>query len=131
MRQNPPLLPKTKANSRRLRREMTIPERLLWGKLRGGRVAGLKFRRQYPIDQYIADFYCHAHRLVIELDGDSHIGTAAYDGRREAHLAGQRIRVMRFSNEDVIRDLEAFLTAILAACGISVAGTSVSPPAKS
>src|SRR5262245_53495105 len=114
MQQNPPLLPKAKQRARRLRREMTIPERLLWGKLRGGRLSGLKFRRQYPIDPYIADFYCHEHRLVIELDGESHVGAASYDERRKAVLKTQGLRVVRFTNDDVIQELEAVLEAILA-----------------
>ena len=73
MPNNPPLLPKVKERVSALRRNMTIPERLLWGKLHGGRLAGLKFRRQHPLDPYIVDFYCHEKRVVIELDGDSHI----------------------------------------------------------
>jgi very-short-patch-repair endonuclease len=119
MQPNPPLLPQAKQRARRLRKEMTIPERLLWGELRGGRLIGLKFRRQHPIDHYIADFYCEAHRLVIELDGDSHIGSAAYDKRRESDLQNQKLRVIRLANEDVIQDLESVLKAILLACGIS------------
>ena len=116
---NPPLHPKLLNRSQRLRREMTVPERLLWNKLRAGRLAGLKFRRQHPIDPYVADFYCHGHRLVIELDGDSHIDTANYDDSRERFLRDQGIRVLRILNGDVLHDLEAVLTAILSACGRS------------
>ena len=98
---------------------MTIPERLLWGKLRSGRFAGLKFRRQHPIGPYVADFYCHDQQLVIELDGESHIGTAAYDRQRADDLTIQGLRIVRFSNDEVIQDLDAVLMGILAACGLA------------
>src|SRR5262245_2117178 len=118
MLRNPPLLSKVRQNARGLRRAMTIPERLLWGKLRGGRLAELKFRRQHPIGAYVADFYCHEHHLVVELDGNSHIGTAEYDLQREQYLLNAGLRVIRFSNDDVIEDLDAVLNAILVNCGI-------------
>jgi ATP-dependent helicase HrpA/adenine-specific DNA-methyltransferase len=101
-----------------LREDSTFPERLLWGKLRAGRLAGLKFRRQYPLGAYIADFYCHDSRLAIELDGDSHVGRAAYDRHRTANISESGIRVMRVANDDVIAEMDAVLTAILFACGI-------------
>src|SRR5208337_573404 len=68
-----PISPHTE-NARQLRRNATIPERMLWNRLRGGRLAGLKFRRQQPIGPYIVDFFCHEVGLVVEVDGRSHDG---------------------------------------------------------
>jgi very-short-patch-repair endonuclease len=106
-----------KSRARRLRRDATFPERLLWGRLRAGRLAGLKFRRQYPVAAFIADFYCHRSRLAIELDGDSHEGRAEYDAERTAVFARLGIRVLRIGNDDVIRELDAVMEMILRECG--------------
>jgi very-short-patch-repair endonuclease len=102
----------------RRRHDATFPERLLWGKLRAGRLVGLKFRRQHPIGPFVADFYCDEMKLVIELDGDSHSGRAMADHERTDYLHGCGLRVVRFGNDDILRDLDAVLTAILTACGI-------------
>jgi very-short-patch-repair endonuclease len=102
---------------RRLRRDSTFPERRLWGCLRGGRLSGLKFRRQFAIGPYIVD-YCHEQRLVIELDGASHNDRGEYDLDRERYLKSQDVRVIRFSNDDVLQELDGVLRAILLACGI-------------
>jgi very-short-patch-repair endonuclease len=123
---NPAIPTKTLFRSRALRKAMTVPERLLWGRLRGGRLAGLKFRRQHPIEPYIADFYCHEHRLVIEVDGQSHQGQAAHDEQRERFLRQQGLRVVRFANDDILNDLEAVLLAVLYACGIDSDGSPLS-----
>jgi very-short-patch-repair endonuclease len=103
---------------RKLRRESTFPERRLWNELRGRRLCGLKFRRQHPIGRFIVDFYSDENRLVIELDGNSHNDRADYDLEREEFLKSQNLRILRFGNDDVLRDLEAVLRAILIACGI-------------
>ena len=103
---------------RRLRRDSTFPERRLWSYLRGGRLCELKFRRQHAIGEFIVDFYCHEQRLVLELDGNSHIGQTQYDLVREDYLKAQNLRVLRFHNDDVLGDIEAVLKGILAACGI-------------
>jgi very-short-patch-repair endonuclease len=108
----------TVEKARRLRRDMTIPERKLWTMLRGRQLARLKFRRQHPIGPYIADFACEEKKLVIELDGDSHIGRAAYDHRRQAAIEQLGYKVIRVGNDDVLRDDEAVLELILTACGI-------------
>src|SRR5262245_26351469 len=103
--------------ARRLRRDSTIPERILWGLLRGGRLGGLKFRRQHPLGPFIADFYCHEHKLVVELDGMSHDGRAEADRRRESYLRYHGLTVLRVGNDDVLRDSEAVAIAILTAAG--------------
>jgi very-short-patch-repair endonuclease len=115
-----PILPHTE-NARRLRRNATIPERMLWNRLRGGRLAGLKFRRQQPIGPYIVDFFCHEVALVVEVDGRSHDDRAKEDSRRETFLREQqRLQVLRVSNDDVLTETEAVLFAILRAAGKEV-----------
>ena len=103
--------------ARMLRRNMTLPEGMLWQVLRT-RPAGLKFRRQHPIGRCIVDFYCPTARLVIEVDGASHsMGDhPERDSRRDQWLRGQGLRVLRFGARDVMNDLEAVVTAITSAC---------------
>jgi very-short-patch-repair endonuclease len=101
-----------------LRANSTFPERLLWSRLRGARLCGLKFRRQHSIDGYTADFYCHEQSLVIELDGNSHEGRAEHDLKRTGILQQRSLRVIRFGNDDVLHDLDAVLMVILRECGI-------------
>ncbi len=94
-----------------------MPEHVLWFALRKNRLAGLKFRRQHPIEPYVVDFYCPAAKLVVEVDGESHVGQAADDESRERFLARQGLRVVRFTNDDVLNDMDAVLEAILEAAG--------------
>ena len=91
------------SNARRLRKEMTGAETMLWRSLRG-RGLGAKFRRQVPIGPYVADFACVATRLVVELDGRPHetAERAAHDRCRDSWLAGQGWRVLRIPNDIVI-----------------------------
>ena len=103
--------------ARKLRRNMTFPERKLWSALRNRNLAGIKFRRQEPVLEYIADFLSDEFSLVIELDGDSHIGQYAYDMERQEKLKNAGYRVLRFGNDDILRDLDAVLAAISLACG--------------
>jgi very-short-patch-repair endonuclease len=108
-------------NAGRLRRTATIPERMLWNRLRKGALAGLKFRRQQPIGYYIVDFYCHEVALVVEVDGRSHDDRGSDDARRENFLREQqRLQVLRVSNDDVLKDTESVLFAILRAAGREV-----------
>jgi len=102
-------------NARRLRRDMTDAERLLWKELRAHRLAGASFRRQTPVGPFIADFLCHAAKLVIEIDGSQHYiasGLAA-DATREAYLKAEGFEVLRFSNVDVLANLPGVLETIL------------------
>jgi len=73
-------------NARKLRKNMTDSEELLWNKLKGKQICGLRFRRQHPIDIFIADFYCHEVRLVVEIDGENHRHQEEYDDGRTAEL---------------------------------------------
>ena len=107
------------ARARSLRRDQTDAEALLWSIVRNGGLGGLKFRRQHPLvvgsTRYIADFYCHEARLVIELDGGQHAEQEAYDGKRASALATEGIRVLRFWNNDVLGQTEAVLETIWSA----------------
>ena len=107
--------------ARRLRREATVPERMLWGLLRNRRLLGLKFRRQVPIGPYVVDYLCEQEKLVVELDGMSHMGRQAEDDRRSAYLSDQGLRVARVTNDQVLADLEAVAVDILRAMGMQEA----------
>jgi very-short-patch-repair endonuclease len=114
-----PTDPRMIERARQLRRESTIPEHFLWSLLRGGGLAGLKFRRQHPIGPFVADFYCHDVARVVELDGMSHEGRAEADSQRTRYLEGQGMRVLRLTNDDVLNDREAVALAILKAAGVA------------
>ncbi|HEV7278196.1 MAG TPA: DUF559 domain-containing protein [Devosiaceae bacterium] len=94
-----------------LRRHLTQPEQLLWSMLRGNRT-GQHFRRQHPLGPYILDFYCAAARLCVELDGPVHEERVGQDTRREAWLAAQGIRTLRFPVEELELRPALVLTAI-------------------
>jgi very-short-patch-repair endonuclease len=98
--------------ARALRKQMTRAEDILWAQLRGSRFNGAKFRRQVPIDRYVADFYCHAVKLVVELDGKQHEWFADYDQERTEALERLGVRVVRFTNAEVCDDLDAVLDRI-------------------
>ena len=103
------------ARSRRLRREMTPQEEILWRHLRGRRFAGFKFRRQMWLAGFIADFACPAARLVVEADGSQHADNAGYDAGRAAAVKREGWRTLRFWNNEIVHDLDGVLTAILTA----------------
>jgi very-short-patch-repair endonuclease len=94
---------------------MTFPERLLWSRLRA-KQQRFKFRRQQPIGDYVADFYSSEARRIIELDGRSHRDTGDADDARQAWLGQQRIHVIRFTNDQVLKDIDAVVQAIWYAC---------------
>jgi very-short-patch-repair endonuclease len=96
--------------ARRLRRDATDVERILWRALRESGLG--KFRRQHPIGKHIADFACPAHKLVVELDGGQHADEAEADAARTAELARRGWRLTRFWNGDVIDNLEGVLERI-------------------
>lgn len=104
------LAPTEKA--RLLRRQATSAERLLWGRLRDGRLDGLKFRRQHPVGGWIADFACVGARLLVEIDGTSH-GNPAKDARRDRELVRLGWRVLRVEDRRVVRDLDGVLELIV------------------
>jgi 2-isopropylmalate synthase len=115
MRTKVPTDPVILDRARQMRREMTDAERKLWRILRNRAFAGVKFRRQFPIGNYIADFCCHEHRLIVELDGGQHAEQEAADALRSRFLAAEGFRVLRFWNEQVLTGSEFVLAEILAA----------------
>jgi very-short-patch-repair endonuclease len=106
----------TRYRARELRTNLTEPERRLWYHLRAKRL-GVKFQKQAVLDPYIADFASRSQRLVIELDGDTHGDRAAYDAARTRALEERGYRVLRFTNSDVMTNLDDVLRAILIALG--------------
>ena len=97
-----------------LRKHMTEAEKLLWKELKANKLDGYKFRRQHPIGRFIVDFYCHKARLVIELDGEIHQKTeiAENDREREKELTYLGLKIIRFSNNDVLNILQNTLHEI-------------------
>ena len=97
-----------------LRRNETKAEKLLWEKLRNNQLGGLKFRRQHPVNIYIADFYCHKFKLIIELDGDYHNQEEQKqkDEVRTEVLRLNDLKIIRFKNEEVEQDINQVLTTI-------------------
>ncbi len=112
---HPKQAPAKLGRGRELRQTATTPERLLWGRLRGKQVHGVRFRRQHPLDPFFVDFYCYAASLVVEIDGESHVGRAAADAERERYLRERGLRVIRFTNDQVIHNLDTVVEAIAGA----------------
>lgn len=100
-----------KEASRKLRREQTPSEELLWGYLRD-RQLGQKFRRQQNIGRFVADFICKEKRLIIELDGGVHLAQKERDAERDFYLKEYGYEVVRFRNEEVTEDIDALLDKI-------------------
>ena len=119
--------PRITSHARANRRPLTPPEARLWAHLRDRQLAGLKFRRQQVLGSYIVDFCCFEARLVVELDGDSHVERAAYDTQRTMWLRGRGFTVVRFNNGDVYRNMERVLEAILLASRGEDAPSSPAP----
>lgn len=97
--------------ARAMRKTATPPERALWAGLRRA-FPNLRFRRQAPIGPYFADFLSVGAKLVIEVDGDTHAGAKAYDVRRSAFISCATYRVLRFTNAEVLGNLDGVLTQI-------------------
>jgi very-short-patch-repair endonuclease len=122
--------PAAKINARKLRRSMTDVEKVLWKHLRGDFAgAGTHFRRQVPIGQYVADFCCLPHRLIVELDGPIHqsVAVKSYDRAREEVLKAGGYRVLRFSNNEVMTGMPSVLDRIAAALGGTTPTSNPSP----
>lgn len=111
--------------ARRLRRSLTPAEEVLWQALRGGQLAGLRFRRQHPVGTFVLDFYCATFKLVVELDGGVHDGQVEEDAARTQRLSEYGYRVLRFRNEEVLGDMGSVLERILRAADGAL--TPVSP----
>jgi len=100
-----------------LRNNMTKAEIILWSKIKGKQINGLKFRRQYGIKNYIVDFYCPKLNLAIEIDGDVHgyNSQITYDKQRQRDIEALGIKVLRYTNNDVFHNIEGVLQDILSA----------------
>jgi very-short-patch-repair endonuclease len=103
-----------RARAKQLRRAMTRAETLLWRHLKANRLAGLGFRRQSPMGSYVADFVAHSCKLIVEVDGESHEfeERIRHDARRDQWFASRGYHVLRFTNDDVIKNLEGVVLTI-------------------
>jgi very-short-patch-repair endonuclease len=123
------------ARARRMRREPTGAEAKLWSALRGQRLGGWKWRRQAPFGAFIVDFLCEEARLIVEVDGDVHVGQVVYDEDRAEYLRRFGFRVLRFTNEAVLADVSGVCAEVVRACGgergsgsLSAAVSASAPP---
>ncbi len=106
--------PMLKERRRQLRRNQTDAERAFWARVRNRQFLGMRFFRQYSVGPYILDFYCPALKLAIELDGGQHNQTEAreYDAARSEFLHAHGIEVIRFWNDEILREIEGVLARL-------------------
>lgn len=97
-----------------LRSNMPQAEIILWSKLKNKGLLGYKFRRQYSIGKFVVDFYCPELKLAVEIDGDSHYieGSDVYDSERQTVIESYGITFLRFTNEDIYKNLDGVLSSI-------------------
>ena len=105
---------------------MTQAEKILWRQLNNNKL-GVRFKAQHPIHIFIADFYCHTHKLVIELDETIHNLQVDYNNRRTAEMEKYGIKVIRFTNEEVINNIGSVITKIKEKLGEKVTPTPKFP----
>lgn len=108
--------PEMLERAKKLRREMTPAEKILWKHLKANRLNGLHFRRQQVVHGYYPDFYCHQHELIVEVDGWIHELQKEYDAEREEYLKSLGFRIIRFTNEEVTKNLKGVLQKIVEEC---------------
>src|SRR5882672_327001 len=103
-----------RSRAKKLRQTMTRAETLLWRYLKASRIDGLGFRRQVPVQNYVADFICFSVKLIVELDGESHDFEERQkaDQRRDAFFASEGFHVLRFTNDQVMSNLEGVVEVI-------------------
>tara|TARA_R110002126_G_scaffold247670_1_gene390465 strand:+ start:519 stop:902 length:384 start_codon:yes stop_codon:yes gene_type:complete len=106
-----PYHPELKLLARQLRKNSTLPEVLLWQNIKQ-RAYGVQFHRQVPILNYIVDFYCHEIGLAIEIDGSSHDHSYNYDSKRQGELEAYGVIFLRFSNDEVKKNMFSVLLVI-------------------
>lgn len=98
--------------ARALRKESTKAEKVVWELLRHRKFFGLKFRRQFVVEGFVLDFYCHEIRLGIELDGDIHLKQKEYDALRQEIVESKGITIFRFNNKDILYKQKPFLNML-------------------
>jgi very-short-patch-repair endonuclease len=101
-----------KLRSRNLRNHSTLGEVLLWKQLRAKKLMGYQFNRQKPLGNFIADFYCKALDLVIEVDGSSHEGKEQYDKDRDSELQRLGLTILHFTDQEMRKNLRGVVAAI-------------------
>jgi very-short-patch-repair endonuclease len=111
-----PMYPYKQSMAKELRRNMTMAEHAMWEALRRNSLDGLHFRRQHVIAGFIVDFYCHAARLVVEIDGPVHEQQRDHDVERSGILESYGLRVIRFTNDEVLYNLPEVLGKIREVC---------------
>ncbi len=104
--------PKTKHNAIQLRKELTPAERKLWSRIRNDQL-GVTFRRQHAVGNYIPDFCCPKAKLIIELDGSQHLEQEEYDEERTNYFRSLGYQVIRFWNNQVLKDIEGVVKSIM------------------
>ena len=104
--------PSTKRKAIQLRKDSTPAERKLWAVIRNDQL-GVNFRRQHAIGSYIPDFVCIEKKIIIELDGSQHLEQEEYDKERTKYLESQGYKVIRFWNNDVVKNIEGVILAIM------------------
>ncbi len=104
--------PKLKDLARQNRNNATLAEKMLWKQLKGKKLKGYDFHRQKPVENFIADFYCYGLRLIIEVDGSSHNEKLDYDEIRQKRLEDLGFTVLRFTNDDVLHNLEGVIKSL-------------------
>ncbi len=104
--------------ARSLRKNMTLPEKLLWNELRDRQVRGCKFRRQHPIGNYVVDFCCIEKKLIIEIDGEVHDLKADRDKIREDYLVGLGYRVVRVLAREIFQNMNSVILTLESILGV-------------
>lgn len=104
--------PNTLNCAKNLRQNQTDSENVLWFNIRNNQISGIKFRRQVPIGKYIVDFVCLKKKLIIELDGSQHIDNKIYDEERSNYLKANGYTILRFNNDDVLKNTQDVLQTI-------------------
>jgi very-short-patch-repair endonuclease len=99
--------------ARRLRRNQTDAERVLWFRMRDRRLDGWRFKRQVPVDRFVVDFFCPDGKLIVEIDGGQHEQEKERDANRTNALEAMGYLVLRFWNNDVMRNTDGVLETIL------------------
>jgi very-short-patch-repair endonuclease len=113
--------------ARALRQRMTPAEEKLWQYLRGKRLNGLKFRRQHPLEPFIADFYYAEYRLVVEVNGPTHLQRSLEDAERTAQFEAFDYHVMPFKNEEILNNIDEVLRKIQVVCNRGAKTSPLAP----